>query len=239
MGWNTLSGIAGIVLINLVLSGDNALVIGMASRHLAARQRRWAFLWGTVGAIVLRLALTWPAAMLLNVAGLSSVGGVLLVWIAMELLVRPPGKGKEVEASQSLTEAIRIIIFADIIMSLDNVLAVGALSHGDLVLLIFGIALSMPILMGGAALVAYLLSRHSWLIWLGGGLLAWVAGEMIVKDPLIKDRLETVWPALQQFISLRLLIPLLITLAVVLISFVWVRRKNQISLKSEQSALMK
>ena len=126
MDWSTLSGIANIALLNLVLSGDNALVIGMAARDLPLQQRRWAFLWGTVLAIVLRVAFTWPAALLLHVTGLRLVGGLLLIWIAVKLLVQPPLEGEEVKVGQSLWETVRIIVFADLIMSLDNALAIAS-----------------------------------------------------------------------------------------------------------------
>jgi YjbE family integral membrane protein len=226
MEWSTLSGIASIILIDLVLSGDNALVIGMAARDLPAPQRRWAILWGTVAAIGLRVTFTILAALLLfNFAGLRLAGGSLLIWIAIKLLVKPPAEG-EVEVGRSLWEAIRIIVLADIVMSLDNVLAVAGASHGNLALLIFGLALSIPLLMGGATIVSHMLNRWSPLIWLGGAVLAWVAAEMIAHDPLLHDRLQQIWPALPQ------IIPLFVTLGVMGTSYIWVRRRSRVPLKS-------
>jgi len=220
MDWSTLSAIASIVLIDLVLSGDNALVIGMAARELPHRQRRWAIVWGTVGAIVLRVTFTLLAATLLfNVAGLRLAGGLLLLWIAVKLLVKPPSEG-EVEAGHSLLEAIRIIVLADLVMSLDNILAVAGASRGHLGLLIFGLVLSIPLLMGGAALVAHLMRRFSWLVWLGGVVIAWVAGEMIAGDPVLHERLGEILPALYW------LIPLMVTLGVVALSYIWLARRR-------------
>ena len=220
MDWSSISSITGIVLIDLVLSGDNAVVIGMAARDLPNHQRRMAILWGTGAAILLRVTFTVLVVLLLGITGLRLIGGLLLVWIAVKLLIQPPGGEEDVEVGRGLLEAIRIIVLADVVMSLDNMLAVAAASRGHLGLLVFGLALSIPILMGGAALVAYLMKRLPWLVWLGGAVLAWVAGEMIVGDPLIDERLNAALPALHR------LIPLLITLGVVIASYVWVRRKG-------------
>jgi YjbE family integral membrane protein len=227
MDWSVLGKVASIVLIDLVLSGDNALVIGMAARELPSHQRRWAILWGTVVAIGLRVSFTVLAALLLfHVPGLRLGGGFLLIWIAIRLLIRPPSE-EEVEAGHGLWEAIRIIAIADFVMSLDNVLAVAGASHGDLALLIFGLALSIPLLMGGAALVAYLMNRLPWLLWLGGAILAWVAGEMIVNDPLLREPLQRILPALHW------IIPLLITLAVLIVSFAWHNSRGYAHKKTE------
>ncbi|OGF54575.1 MAG: hypothetical protein A2Z21_06755 [Candidatus Fraserbacteria bacterium RBG_16_55_9] len=227
MDWSILGKVASIVLIDLVLSGDNALVIGMAARDLPSRQRRWAILWGTVAAIVLRVSFTILAALLLfNFPGLRLGGGLLLIWIAVKLLAKPPSE-EQVGTGHGLWEAIRIIVVADAVMSLDNILAVAGASHGDLALLIFGLALSIPLLMGGAVLVAYLMNRLPWLNWLGGAVLAWVAGEMIVNDPLLRDRLENA------LLALHWVIPLLLTLVVVVASYIWVRRRGAAPAESQ------
>ncbi len=229
MEWGILGAIASIILIDLVLSGDNALVIGMAARELPNRQRKWAILWGTGVAILLRVAFTALTALLFfSVTGLRLIGGLLLIWIAVKLLVRPPAgrlaaDKEDAAVSHSLWEAIRIIVIADVVMSLDNILAVAGASRGHLGLLVFGLALSIPILMGGAALVAYLMRRMPWLIWLGGGVLAWVAGEMIVGDPLLHERLTELLPALLW------LIPLTITLGVVIASYLWYMRRSPVT----------
>jgi len=170
----------GISLLNLVLSGDNALVIALAVRALPRRKRVLGQIWGAAGAVALGLV-----SLLLKVPLLQLVGGLLLVWIAARLM-RPEGEGAgEVRHGTSLWEAIWIIIIADVTMSLDNVLAIAAAAHGDLLLVMFGVGLSLPIVVWGAGLLAYLMNRHVWIVWLGGGLLGYVAGQMILEDAFV------------------------------------------------------
>jgi YjbE family integral membrane protein len=176
----------GITLLNLLLSGDNALVIALAVRALPRRQRIMGQIWGAGGAVVLRLVFVAVVSLLLRVPFLQFVGGAILVWISVKL-VRPEGAGEgEVRHGASLWEAIWIIIVADVTMSLDNVLAIAAAAHGDLVLVMFGIALSLPIVVWGAGILAKLMNRYAWIVWLGGGLLGYVAGEMMLDDPIIR-----------------------------------------------------
>ncbi|MHB8991176.1 MAG: TerC family protein [Chloroflexota bacterium] len=182
----TLLAVLSIVVIDLTISGDNALVIGMAAHRLDPKQRRLAILFGAGGAIVLRVSFTAAAALLLRVPLLQACGGVLLLWIAFKLLRQ--GQGESAEAHQqgrNLFDAIRIIIIADAVMSLDNILAVAGASHGDISLLLFGLCLSMPIVMAGSNLVAGLIGRYGWLLPLGSGVLAWTAGGMILEDQLL------------------------------------------------------
>ncbi len=221
--WEAFGAVFSIVLIDLVLSGDNALVIGMAARELPARQRAWAIVWGTVGAIVLRVFFTVLAALVLfSLPGLRLVGGLLLLWIAFKLLAEPPSPEEGgVGAGRSLWEAVRIIVMADVIMALDNILAVAGASRGHLGLLIFGLVLSIPLLMGGAAVVAILMKRFPWLIWLGGAVIAWVAGGMIVEDPLLHEQLRTL------FAPLSWLLPLGVTLGVIGLAYAQGRRQGQ------------
>jgi YjbE family integral membrane protein len=184
MDLSILTRLASIVLVDLVLSGDNALVIGMAARTLPAEQRKKAILWGTVAAIALRVAFTLAAAALLyNFPGIRLVGGMVLLWVAVQLLVDASDQ-ESVRGGRSLAEAIRIVLVADAVMSLDNILAVAGASHGHLGLLVIGLLLSMPLLMGGATLVAAVLDRQPWITWLGSAAIGWIAGEMIVGDPL-------------------------------------------------------
>jgi YjbE family integral membrane protein len=176
--------LASIVVIDLTLAGDNALVIALAVRTLPKRQQFLGRLWGTAGAVILRLAFIVVATQLLTVPFLQLLGGALLVWIALKLVSSTEGGGGDghVRHGTSLREAVWIIMVADAVMSLDNVLAVAAVAHGDLVLVVFGIGLSLPLVVWGSGLLAWLMNRFTWIIWLGGGILGYVAGEMILKD---------------------------------------------------------
>jgi len=142
--------------------------------------------WGALGAVVLRLVFVAIVSLLLQVPLLQLLGGALLVWIAVRLVRADTGGDGRARHGGSLWEAIWIIIVADVTMSLDNVLAIAAASHGDLVLVMFGVGLSLPIVVWGAGLLAHLMNRFAWVVWLGGGLLGYVAGEMFMEDPLVK-----------------------------------------------------
>jgi len=174
--------VVGIIIIDLTLAGDNALVIALAVRNLPKRQQFLGRIWGTAGAVGLRLAFIAIAAQLLRIPFLQLVGGLLLLWIAFKLVHHETGAEGHVRQGGSLREAVWIIIVADAIMSLDNVLAVAAASDGDMRLVVFGIALSIPIVVWGSGLLATLMNRFIWIIWIGGGILGYVAGEMIMKD---------------------------------------------------------
>ena len=184
MDFDLIRAILSIVVIDLVLSGDNAVVIGMASRRLPPEQRRKAIIFGAVGAIGLRVTFTAMVAILLGIPLLQAIGGVMLVWIAFKLL-RQEHDEANVREGANLFDAVRTIIIADVIMSLDNILAVGGAAHGNLWLLLFGLALSMPIIMFGSNLVATLMNRLPWLVYLGSAVLAFTAGEMIFEDPIV------------------------------------------------------
>ena len=181
-----ISRILQIVLIDLVLSGDNAVVIGMAARPLPRRQRRLAILIGGGAAIVLRITLTSVAALLLGLPALKAIGGLLLLWIGVRLL-QPDDNGGEAgaRAASTLAGAVGTILLADFIMSLDNVLGVAAASHGDLPLLLFGLILSMAILMVGGSVFAELIDRLWWLAYLGAAVIAWTGADMLQEDPLV------------------------------------------------------
>jgi YjbE family integral membrane protein len=181
--WLRLLFIGGV---NLLLSGDNALVIALAVRTLPRRQRLVGQIWGAAGAVVLRLLFVAIVSLMLRVPFVQFVGGVVLVWIAIRL-VRPSDEAAgSHQHGASMWEAIWIIIVADVTMSLDNVLAITAVAKGDLLLVMFGIGLSLPIVVWGAGLLARLMNRYQWIVWLGGGLLGYVAGEMVVEDHLIQ-----------------------------------------------------
>jgi YjbE family integral membrane protein len=175
-----------IVVINILLSGDNAVVIALACRNLPPRQRRWGVFWGAIGAIVLRIILTFFAVSLLQLSYLKIVGGALLVWIGVKLIAEEDGEGgHDVQGSDRMLAAIRTVVIADLVMSIDNVLGVAAAARGNLLLLIFGLVVSVPLVIGGAQLIMRLIERFPILIVAGGGLLGFVAGELIVDDSAI------------------------------------------------------
>jgi YjbE family integral membrane protein len=185
--------LASIVLIDLTLAGDNALVIALAIRTLPKRQQLLGRVWGTAGAVVLRLVFIAVATWLLTIPLLQVVGGVLLVWIALRLVRQEAGSDAHVRQGTTLREAVWIIMVADAAMSLDNVLAVAAAAHGDLLLVVFGIGLSLPLVVWGSGLLAWLMGRFAWIIWLGGGVLGYFAGEMILRDRAL-ERWIGPWP---------------------------------------------
>lgn len=187
--------IFSIVLIDLVLGGDNAVVIAMASRSLPTEQRKKAIYWGTAGAVFLRFVFASVATILLQVPYLMIAGALLLAWIAYRLLVQE--SEHNVAAANSLGAAVRTIIVADAVMSLDNALAVAGVAKGHIGWLAFGIGLSVPIIIFGSQLIAKIMNRFPIIVYLGAGILAWTAGHLFVGDPLIQSRLgeQAVLPA--------------------------------------------
>lgn len=180
-----------IMILNLTLSGDNALIIALAIRNLP-RDKAWqGRVWGTVGAVLLRIVFTGVVAVLLRVPLLQVVGGVTLLWIAFRLLVQEGRTEASARRGATLTEAIWIIIVADVVMSLDNVLAVAAAAQGDLLLIVLGVGCSIPLVIWGAGLLARLIARQPWLVALGSAILGWVAGEMFLKDRIVARWLGT------------------------------------------------
>ncbi|RAK19431.1 YjbE family integral membrane protein [Anoxybacillus vitaminiphilus] len=179
------SALISIIIIDLVLAGDNAIVIGLAARNLPKHQQKQTIIWGTVGAIVIRALATLAVVWLLKIPGLLLVGGVLLVWIAYKLLVED--KGHEVEAGNSMWEAIRTIIIADALMGLDNVLAVAGAAHGSFLLVILGLLISIPIVVWGSTLILKWIERFPIIVTIGAGILAWTASKMIVGEPFLKE----------------------------------------------------
>jgi YjbE family integral membrane protein len=173
-----------IILINIVLSGDNAVVIAMASRSLPPAQQKKAILFGSLGAIVLRVVLTFFAVYLLTLPYLKLVGAALLLWIGVGLL-NSEDDGDNLAGHSSLAAAIKTIIVADLVMSLDNVIGVAAAAKGNVALLVFGLVISIPLIIFGSTLILKLMGRFPVIIALGAGLLGWVAGEMAMTDPAI------------------------------------------------------
>jgi len=170
-----------IMLINIVLSGDNAVVIAMASKNLPLHQRRRAVAWGSFGAVILRLLLTVVAVYLLEVPYLQAIGSLLLLYIAIKLLVEDSNE-RHIKEATSLAGAVRTIIIADFIMSLDNVLAIAAVAKGNTALIIIGIGLSIPLIIWGSTIIMKLLDRYPIFIYLGAAILGYTAGEMIMGD---------------------------------------------------------
>jgi YjbE family integral membrane protein len=186
-----LSAVLSIVVIDLVLSGDNAVVIGMAARSLSPENRRKAIILGGAGAIGLRILFTALATLLLGIPGLQAIGGVLLFYIAFKLIRPHDPEGHNVKEAGNLREAVQTIVLADVVMSLDNVLAVGGAAHGNLQLLIFGLLLSIPIILFGSELVARLMGRFPAFIYIGVFVLVHAAVSMILHDPTVERLLHT------------------------------------------------
>jgi len=176
-----------IVIINILLSGDNAVVIALACRNLPENQRRWGIIWGAAGAVVLRIILTFFAVSLLKLPFLNLVGGVLLLWIGIKLIADDEGGEHEIEAADRLLVAVRTIIIADLVMSLDNVIGVAGAAKGSVVLIVFGLVVSIPLVVVGAQVFMKLIERFPILVTAGGGLLGFVAGEMMVADTAVAD----------------------------------------------------
>ena len=184
-----IAALVQIMLVNVVLSGDNAVVIALAARNLPAHHKRQAVLWGSGGAIVLRVLLTIVAVQLLKIPCLQALGGLLLVWIAIQLLV-DGGEGEGAHpADQGLVGAVKTILIADVVMSLDNTLAIAGVARGDWTLLIAGLGLSIPLIVLGSTLIMKIMGRFPIVVYLGAALIAWTAGEMIDSDLAVQPYL--------------------------------------------------
>jgi YjbE family integral membrane protein len=178
-------GLAKIIGVNIILSGDNAVVIALAARSLPQKQQKQAIIWGSAAAIVMRVVLTFFAVALLTLPWLKIIGSLLLFWIGIKLLI-PEDGDEEIAASGQLLAAIKTILLADLVMSLDNVIAVAAAAGGSAVLLILGLAISIPLVIFGATLLLKLMERFPVIITIGAGLIGWVAGEMSVADSALE-----------------------------------------------------
>ncbi len=207
-----------IILINIVLSGDNAVVIALACRQLPAHQQKKAILFGSVGAIVLRLVLTFFAVYLLTLPYLKLLGAALLLWIGIGLL-KGDDEDEEMKSHSNLASAIKTIVIADLVMSLDNVIGVAAAAKGNVLLLVLGRVISIPLIVFGSSILLKLMTRFPIIITVGAGLLGWVAGEMALSDPAIN-----LWAAKQH--TLHVIAPALGALAVV-VTGKWLARMAQ------------
>ena len=179
-----------IIWINILLSGDNAIVIALACRGLPPDKRTMGIVLGAGAAILLRIIFTIGINMLLGLPYLKLIGGVLLLWVAYKLLTTEEASEDSVAASAGLWEAVRTIAIADVVMSLDNVLAIAAAAKGNNFLIIVGLLISIPLIIGGATILTKILHRFPILVWAGAALLGWIAGEIIVKDPLFTANLD-------------------------------------------------
>ena len=180
-------GLWQIILVNIVLSGDNAVVIALAARSLPPHQQNKAVMWGAGAAVAMRIVLTIIAVELLRWPWLKLIGAVLLLWIAVKLLLPEDGGSEGVDSSDNLWAAIKTILIADLVMSLDNVIAVAAAAKGSITLLVLGLAISIPLVIFGATMLMKLMDRWPIIITIGAALLGWVAGDMAVTDPVVKD----------------------------------------------------
>lgn len=181
-----LTALASIIVIDLVLAGDNAIVIALAARNLPPHLQKKAIIWGTVGAVVVRSAMTIGVVWLLKIPGLMLVGGLALVWIAYKLLTDDSDGDEHGAGATTLAGAMKTIIIADAVMGVDNVLAVAGAAHGSFLLVVLGLLISIPIVVWGSRLVLKLMTRYPVIIYLGAGVLAFTAVKMIEGEPLIK-----------------------------------------------------
>ena len=186
-----------IIAIDIVLGGDNAIIIALACRNLPKHQRRAGILWGTAGAIILRVILVFFATSLMEILGMRLVGRILLIWIGIKLLTEVETRDLDGKINQSsnLLTAIRTILIADFVMSLDNALAITAAAKGDIGLVVFGLLLSVPIIIWGSALILRLMERFPIIITAGAGLLGWLGGGLMISDKLLAEFTASSLPA--------------------------------------------
>ncbi|WP_419877254.1 TerC family protein [Brevibacillus centrosporus] len=178
-----------IITINIVLSGDNAVVIAIACRKLAPQQRKRAILWGTFLAVIVRVIATVLAVYLLKIPFLYLVGGAVLLWISYNLL-REEDEDSQIESSEDIVQAVKTIVVADVMMGLDNVLAIAGAANGNIVLIVLGLIISVPLMVFGSQLILKAMERFNWLVYLGSAVLAWAAANMITNEEIIADWLS-------------------------------------------------
>jgi YjbE family integral membrane protein len=212
------SALLAIIVIDLVLAGDNAIVIAMAARNLPAHLQKKAIIWGAVGAIAVRSAMTLLVVYLLKIPGLMLIGGLLLVWIAYRLLNPEQENDEHGQASTTFWGAMKTIVIADAIMGLDNVLAVAGASHGSYVLVVLGLLISIPVVIWGSTQILKLVERYPSVTYLGAGVLAWTAAKMIVSEPISQEWLAS------QSLALEYVIQVVVVLGVLTSGFIRSRR---------------
>jgi YjbE family integral membrane protein len=216
LDWAFVSGLLSIVIIDLILAGDNAVVIAMAVRSLPKEQRRKGILFGSGAAVLLRVILTFFVSQMLQVNYLKLIGGALILWIAVKLFVEgAPEETLEREAT-SIAQAIKIIVIADITMALDNMLAVAGASHGNLFLLLFGLGLSIPLVVFTSNLLSILMDKYPIIVYVGAAILGKVGGEMMITDPVVVSMIEPSKP-------LQYVVEALFAVGVIVVGKLWMK----------------
>lgn len=190
LDWNFIYGFLSIIVINLILSGDNAVVIAMAVRSLPRKQRIQGIVFGAGAAVLLRVVLTFFAARLLTISFIEILGGILVTWIAVKLFVEGAPEDRFQKEAATFGQALRIIVIADLVMSTDNVMAVAASSQGNLFLLLFGLGLSIPFVVGTSTLLSMVIDKYPVIVYVGAAILGKVGGELIVSDPFVVSILK-------------------------------------------------
>ncbi len=216
-----------IIGVNIVLSGDNAVVIALAARSLPPQQQRKAVIWGSGAAIVMRIVLTLTAVALLAMPYLKLVGSALLLWIGIQL-INSDEDGEDIESSSNLMAAIKTILIADLVMSLDNVIAVAAAAKGSFVLLMIGLAISIPLVIFGATMLLRLMERFPIIITIGAALLGYVSGEMAVTDPAAQPWIDA------NFASLHHILPATFAVVVLVVGKLLSKRKATVSALNQE-----
>ncbi len=230
--WDFLVRFLSITLIDLALSGDNAIVIGMAAASLPRQKRKWAILGGSGIAIVLRIVLTGVATFLMTIPLISAVGGLVLFWVVWKLLkVEVPeesGEGGKARETKNLRQAIILIVTADFMMSLDNVIAVAGTAHGNVLLIIIGLIISMPLLMVTGGAISMLIDKFKWLVYLGAAVISFTAVRMIFEDKFIESKLHI--PSI-------IIIVISVVIGIALpVLFTWINRKRMKMLEAKKLA---
>jgi len=217
LDWTFFSALFSIVLIDLLLAGDNAVVIAMAVRGLPKERRRKGILYGSAAAVLLRVVLTFFVAQILNMSYVKLVGGIVILWIAVKLFVEDEEAVETHKEAATFWHAIRLIVIADITMALDNMLAVGAASHGNLFLLVFGLGLSIPFIVFTSSLLSMLMDKFPVIIYIGAALLGKIGGEMIITDPALGRFMTPTRPVIYA-------VELLFAAAVIIVGRFWLKR---------------
>ncbi|GAA5417342.1 hypothetical protein Pryu01_02405 [Paraliobacillus ryukyuensis] len=210
--FNTLT-LLQIIIIDMILSGDNAVVIAMATKSLTSEKQNKAIFLGTAGAIILRICFATIIVFLLRIPFIHAIGGLILLWIAYQLLVEKE-EGQKVKSHATIFQAVITIVIADAVMSLDNVVAITGAAHGDLLLIIIGVMISIPIMIFGSKLIVKLLQRFRIIVYVGAGILAWTAGDMILSDEKLIALLHLT------NVNLNLIIVCLLTLTILLLGYI-------------------
>jgi YjbE family integral membrane protein len=218
-----LFGLFKIVIINIVLSGDNAVVIALACRNLPIEQQKKAIFFGSFGAIALRVVLTFVAVWMLQIPFVQVIGGIMLIWIALKLMKNEEPEDN-ISSSQHLGAAITTILIDDLVMSLDNVLAVAGSANGQFLLIALGLAISIPLIIWGSQILMTLMNRFPIIVVLGVGLLGYTSGEMIMSDSAIASRMESVHPALHY------VLPVLLAAAVIVVGKLMQKKQKEESI---------